>query len=142
MDADDTILFFKKRLSLMMFKSIGVMLALFWCVIGYAHDATYYSLHPKALQKAIEHCPSTTDNVSCSQLSAIAAHINESAYELRVNPQGYGKTILSLQELIAKQESALREDATQKGLQSSLSENKQHLQERLTIVKWLESPAS
>jgi hypothetical protein len=47
---------------------------------------------------------------------------------------------LSLQALISKQETSLREQPEEKLLQESLHKNKRSLQERLAIVKWLESP--
>ena len=44
--------------------------------------------------------------------------------------------------MIGKQEAALQKEANQPEIQSSLVENKRQLQDRLAIVKWLESPES
>jgi len=51
------------------------------------------------------------------------------AYQLRDDPQGYGKTILKLQETIAKQDSS-----------PDHIKIKGDLEERLAVVKWLTSP--
>jgi hypothetical protein len=105
-----------------------------------AHDERYYSLHPNALQKAITACPQKpSSTVSCEQLKNIASRVNDLAYQLRLNPQGYGKEILALQETIGKQEANPAEAST---LEPSLAENKRDLEEHLAIVKWLESPES
>ena len=115
-------------------------MASFWMTACVAHDERYYSLHPNALQKAITACPQKSPStVSCEQLKNIAAHVNDLAYQLRLNPQGYGKEILTLQETIAKQETNITDASTVK---HSLAENKRDLEEHLAIVKWLESPES
>lgn len=102
------------------------------------HDAQYYREHPKALQEAIAGCPAKAPQlVDCDELHQIAIQVNDYVYELRMSPQGYGKTILSLQETIAKQKSAHQAPTT-----TLLDKNKQELRERLAIVDWLESPAS
>lgn len=102
------------------------------------HDARYYREHPKALQEAIAACPATAPQlVDCDVLHQIAIQVNDYVYELRMSPQGYGKTILSLQEIIAKEASG--HQANRKGL---LDKHLQELRERLAIVNWLESPAS
>jgi hypothetical protein len=127
-----------------MIKSILFSAASLWAFMSFAaHDELYYSGHPNALQHAIEKCPENAPNlVSCEKLSEIASRLNESAYLLRVDPQGYGKKILELQEQIAEQEAALRTSADQPQVKVVLDENKRILQERLAIVKWLESPES
>ena len=127
----------------MMVQSIILILASLWGGLCFSVDANYYSTHPKALKKIIATCSeNNVKDLNCDQLKNIESHINESAYQLQSNPQGYGKIILDLQTLIAKQALALREGSNQSGLQSSINDNTQHLQERLAIVKWLESPES
>jgi hypothetical protein len=107
---------------------IGLMLSLI-ALISMAHTERYYNLHPDALQKAIAACPQKQPrDVSCDQLKVIALRVNKLAYQLRLNPQEYGKEILALQEAIAKQDNKNAET------------NKRDLRERLAIVKWLESP--
>ena len=106
-----------------------------------AHNERYYRLNPKVLQLAIADCPDKKPaDISCEQLKNIAAQVNELAYQLRLNPQGYGNDVLKLQETIAKQELSLSKASNQHEPQSSLMENKQQLEERLAVVKWLESP--
>ncbi len=126
-----------------MSKYVVLVLASLWVAACAAHDERYYSLHPKVLQKAITQCPKAHPvDISCEQLKHLASRVNQLAYELRLNPQGYGKKILSLQEVIAKQESTLQEASNPSELRSSIIENKNYLEERLAIVKWLESPES
>lgn len=124
-----------------MYRCFFLVLASLWVAACSAHDEHYYQLHPKLLQGAIEQCSlQSTADMNCEHLKDIALRINQSAYQLRMDPQGYGKQILSLQELISKQETSLRGNPEEKLLQESLHENKRALQERLAIVKWLESP--
>lgn len=126
-----------------MIKYVVLVMASLWVAACSAHDERYYSLHPNALQKAISQCPKSQPiEVSCEQLKMVASRVNELANELRSNPQGYGKKILSLQEVIAKQESTLQKASDAPELQSSIVENKKDLEERLAVVKWLESPES
>ena len=124
-----------------MMKYMIFVAASLWISTAIAQDAQYYRLHPHALQQALKACPKQSAvRVSCEQLATIASKLNASADQLRSDPQGYGKKILSLQEDIAQQESRLRTTDLTAALQSSLNENKRTLQERLAIVKWLESP--
>lgn len=112
-----------------------------WTAACAAHDERYYVLHPKVLQKAIALCPSKHPaDISCEQLKNMASHVNELAFQLRLNPQKYGQEILSLQEAIAKQESAARQVESASDLKIAMATNKHQLEERLAIVKWLESP--
>jgi hypothetical protein len=122
-------------------KYVFLVLSSLWVAACAAHDDHYYQLHPKLLQRAIEQCSlQSAADTKCEQLKDIAVRINQSAYQLRMDPQGYGQQILSLQALISKQETSLREQPEEKLLQESLHKNKRSLQERLAIVKWLESP--
>jgi len=100
-------------------------------------------LNPVALQRALEMCPAQSPKtVSCSELRAIALNVNELAFDLRTDPQGFGLKILSLQQTIAKQQRDLKSDSAQsEALSTSLKQNQQELERRLAIVKWLESPA-
>ena len=124
-----------------MIKYVVLVMASIGVAACSAHDGRYYSLHPNALQKAIKQCPQTQPKgVSCTQLKTIAVRVNELAYQLRSNSQGYGKKILNLQETIAKQEAALQNGSHQLELQASIHTNKHDLEEYLAIVKWLESP--
>lgn len=103
-----------------------------------ARDEAYYRVHPKALQDVIADCPQKAPLlVSCDVLHQIALHVNDYVYELRMSPQGYGQSILSLQEKIAQQERSKNEE-----VERAMNQNKQELQERLAVVSWLESPAS
>lgn len=112
-----------------------------WITTGFAQDEHYYSVHPDALRKVIVDCPKKqANNISCEQLNHLATQLNELAYQLRSDPQGYGKRILALQETIAKQETALDNTSEQAELVPLLNENKLRLEQRIAVVKWLESP--
>lgn len=94
-------------------------------------NENYYWHHPESLQKALNLCPGTQPKeISCEDLQRIARKLNDYSYELRKNPQEFGGEILKLQQKIGKK--------------SKLNENtaslKNELQERLAVVKWLESP--
>lgn len=106
-------------------------------------DENYYRLNPQALQQAIKDCPNKQPaQISCEQLAAINSSVHELAYQIQVNPQEFGKKILSMQQDLAKQRNVLQENPNQPELKKMVAENEQHLAERLAIVKWLESPES
>ena len=97
------------------------------------HDATYFKQNPKALQSAIAECPNKAPKgITCDALHEIAIKVNEWVYELRMNPQGFGDSILSLQQTLAKDSLTAIQ---QKKIQDEL-------RDRLAIVSWLESPGS
>lgn len=99
-----------------------------------AHDKLYFKVHPKALQEAIAKCPSESPKlVNCDELHQIAIKVNEYVYALRISPQGYGQSILALQQTIANQ-------VDKPELKTQYEQNLQELRERLAIVSWLESP--
>lgn len=105
-----------------------------------AHDAYYYRLHPKVLQKAIENCPEQQPaDMSCDQLKQAALRVNQLSLELRQDPQAYGKKILALETEIAQQEQAQQHQPSE-ATGKALARNKKQLQAYLAIVKWLESP--
>ena len=113
-----------------------MMLSALWAVDCSAHDAPYYHLHPKELQKAILACNAKqAKGISCEQLNRVASNVNELAYQLRLDPQAYGQHILSLQQRIAKLESEATPDL------AALADHKFELEQRIAIVKWLESPS-
>jgi len=124
-----------------MLKCIVWMLMVSWASVCVAHDENYYMMNPKKIQKVLADCPQRRpDGVSCEQLNQIAAHMNELAAELRQDPQAYGHYILSMQETIAQQIALSNQQKDSADLQAQLAKNQQTLRERLTIIKWLESP--
>ena len=126
-----------------MIKYIFLLIASFWGAAFAAQDAHYYSVHPVELQKALTQCSTNKSiKLSCEQLKEIAAKVNKLAYQLRLDPQEFGKQILLLQENIAKLESSLKDTSPSPELMPLLIESHRHLNERLAIVKWLESPVS
>jgi len=106
-----------------------------------AHDAQFYSLHPKELAQALEKCPAIHPNeVTCEQLDQYATRANQLVSELQYSPQVFGQKILALQENLANMALDLKSKTQNDALQASFDENKMQLRERLAIVKWLESP--
>lgn len=105
------------------------------------HDEAYYRFHMTQLQTVINKCPANPPaGVTCAQLQQIALHANVMADELRMNPQGFGQKILSLQETMSLDLASLKENHHQPALQESIILHKNQLDERLAVVKWLESP--
>lgn len=103
-------------------------------------DEQYYFSHPKELQQALKSCPAQKpQGISCEKLKHIGERMNNLAYQLQSNPQGFGSKILALQETIAKQE---MESKRAPEINASLTQNKHDLASYLAIVKWLESPES
>ncbi|MFY7697447.1 MAG: hypothetical protein ACOVQX_01280 [Legionella sp.] len=124
-------------------KAVIVTIIWLWASVSLAHNQNYYRLHPHILQEAIKQCPENIDNdTSCLQLRQVALHVNSLVDELRSGPQYFGKKILDLQQLIAKQEMVLQLEGHQTVTSLELAKNRQQLAERLAIVKWLESPES
>lgn len=105
------------------------------------HDEQYYLLHPKEIKQALSNCSSNNlKHVSCQQLEVLAEKTRRLIYELRLSPQGFGKSILKLQEKIASLKRELHKPPNQPNLKKSLEKNKLDLKQRLAIVRWLESP--
>ena len=126
-----------------MLKKIILTLSTLWMVSCSAHDEHYFTTHPQALQSSLHQCEmQNADDAKCQKLKAIASRLNDLALQLRSNPQDFGKQILVLQQTVAQQEAGLQKDGNQSELKASLSKNKRQLNERLAVVKWLESPES
>lgn len=105
------------------------------------HDEQYYVSHPKALLKAMKHCPARSDvAISCDQLKDIALRVNQLAYDLRTDRLAYGEQILALQEKRHQYEVELAARPQDVHLQQQLTALNRSLNERLFVVKWLESP--
>lgn len=108
-----------------------------------AKDEQYYRSHPKQLQEALKACPNQQpQGLTCPQIEELGGRLNNLAYQLQSNPQGFGHKILSLQETLAKQKSELKKNKTNTELKASVEQNKNKLADYLAIVKWLESPES
>lgn len=98
-------------------------------------DAQYYFEHPKALQTALHQCPSTTTELSCSELQELAEEFNKLAFILRSNPQAFGLRIIKIQnEIAALEHSQASDDKTK------LQALKKDLARNIAIVKLFESP--
>jgi SMC interacting uncharacterized protein involved in chromosome segregation len=128
-----------------MFKILVLGLLATLLVACTPHDEQYYRENPKELQKVIKECPdnrSTALTPTCNQLRTVATQVNLMAYELQVNPQQFGKKIISLQEHLADLKTQLQKNPADEESVKKMTAAKQELLERLAIIKWLESPVS
>lgn len=105
-----------------------------------AGNAEYYQLNPQKLQQALQNCPAKhPTGVACDELAELGAGVNRLVAELQMNPQSYGLSIITLQTTIAEQ-IALQKHHPSSHLQQQIGQNQQILRERLSVIKWLESP--
>lgn len=124
-----------------MFNRMCLIILAFWAVDCAAYDASYYHMHPAALQDAMKQCPDNPPKgLTCVELQMMAQQTNSLAFELQTDPQLFGQKILALQEAIAKVKLQLQEKPNEPALTTFLEQNNAQLLERLAIVKWLESP--
>lgn len=106
-----------------------------------AQSEQFYHSHPKVLQEALSHCSSKAPKaISCKQLQQIAIRMNQLGEALRTNPQAFGEQILSLQSELSLFEQQQLTDKDNPLLAKKIHQTKARLQERLNMVKWLESP--
>lgn len=85
----------------------------------------YYRTHPQVLQDAIKNCSTgQSSRLSCEQLANIATSVNELAFQLQINPQAFGKKILSLQETLARQQADLNTNPNQPALRETVKKMK------------------
>lgn len=105
-------------------------------------DVHYYSTHPAELQEAIEDCPDThPEGISCEQINDCATYANEMISEFHYNRQIFGQKILELQKSLHELSRELSQHRPHSyHLQENFDIKKMLLNERLAIVKWLESP--
>jgi hypothetical protein len=59
---------------------------------------------------------------------------------MQVDRQGYGKVILASQEKLAEQKQLLAKNKDNKQLYMEMASNQQEINERLLLIRWLESP--
>lgn len=122
------------RFYLFIMKKLIVLFSLIALTACSSQDKSYYLGHPEAMQKALNECPAKSPGkISCSELKEVAVKFNQMANELRLNPQAFGKKILSLQEQLA--------NAKLKGNEkTSIQKLDNEITERLIMVKLFESP--
>ena len=99
----------------------------------------YYYTHPDVLQEALKSCANKnyTDS-QCSNLKKIALHVNNLAFELQTNPQKFGIDIMKMQNQLSGDKTNSAQAVSQHKEKDSTLQ--QHLDYRLAVVKWLESP--
>lgn len=109
------------------------------------HDLSFYRVHPKDLQEAMNECPSQTPSTpSCEDLGRIALDINKLVSELEQNAQQYGGQIIALQTNLAKFRAQANQgtlsDKKKAILGTKIKDIQDDLAMRLAVVGWLESP--
>lgn len=105
-----------------------------------AHDEAYYATHPKVLQTELRVCERQGFTSSlCTTLRTLALHMNRDAKDLTQDPLAYGHRILDLQAQKASYEQALLKHPTPL-LKEKLRFIERDIEERLWVVRWLESP--
>jgi len=120
--------------------AIVAILGLTSCTVK---DEHYYQVNPDKLQQAMQACPGQQpQGLNCEQIEALAKRMNSLAYQLQINPQGFGTKIMQLQQTIADLQNQLKNEKDNSALQANLDQNKQNLADHLAVVRWLESPAS
>lgn len=118
-------------------------LAVSFLVACQGRDEHYYRVHPQALQEAVEQCPGDEPSgLTCAQLNAIIAEVNQLALEVHQSPQAFGNKILSLQTELANLQLQARKNPGRSETYKEIEAVKLQLEMRLQIVKWLESPES
>lgn len=105
-----------------------------------AGDVTDYQLNPQRLEQALANCPAKhPTNVTCDELTHAESVVNQMVIALQANPQAYGLSILQLQTTLAEQIAQQRQQPSLQ-LQQQIAQNQRTLQERLGVIRWLESP--
>lgn len=119
-----------------------IFLLLFLSGLIFASQIDYTKLTPTIVEKDLANCPENKPHVdfSCVELQSFAKRINDFAMQLQTDRLGYGRAILASQEKLAKQEELLAKNKYDRQLSQEIAANKQEINERLLIVKWLESP--
>lgn len=114
------------------------VLSLLFFLVGTVHAEDWF-LHPKALEKALGSCAtSSSQTVDCDELQSVAIQLQASASQFQRNPQSFGIKILHLQEELA----ALKMDSKNVSNRAEIKEKNRRLQEYLAIISWLSSPGN
>ena len=116
-----------------------------WCLvstISSAAEVDFAKLNPIKIEQDLANCPQKApqSNLSCDELKTFAERINDYAIQLQVDRQGYGKAILAAQEKLATQQELLAKNKQDKELSKEVAANQQEINERLLLIRWLESP--
>jgi hypothetical protein len=111
------------------------------------HDLQFYRTHPRALQTAMDQCPSqNASNPSCEELSRVALDINKLVFELQQNAQLFGVHLMGLQAELATLQAEAKSNSLslekRKDLTKKIKAMQEDLSMRLAVVEWLESPES
>ncbi len=119
-----------------------IILLIFIGAASFAANVDYSKLNPVKIEQDLANCPNKSPRVklSCAELKTFAERINDLAIQLQVDRQGYGKAILASQEKLAKQQELLVKNKDNRQLSQEIAANQQEINERLLLIKWLESP--
>lgn len=107
-----------------------------------AAEIDYSNLNPVKIEQDLAACPNKSPeiNLSCAELRKFAERINSLAMQMQTDRQGFGKSILESQEKLAQQKELFAKNQNDKNLANEIAINQQDIQERLLLIKWLESP--
>ncbi len=122
-------------------KTLFILLSLLGSVfVATASDLTDYQLNPQKLAQALASCPQKhPTHVTCDELAQVGTLVNQLVISLQTNPQAYGFSILQLQTMLAEQIAQQRQQPSPQ-LKQQIAQNQRTLQERLGVIRWLESP--
>ena len=101
-------------------------------------SSSYYWEHPQQLRDALTACQNQHANPNCEKLYQIGYSMNVLALELQSNPQRFGSTLMKLQMELAEKKQA--QAPSKQSTHSLLEPIEQEIQQRLAVIKWLESP--
>src|SRR3989338_4638683 len=101
----------------------------------YARDDVYYLRNPAQLQSAMQQCQfEQSQDAACQNFNRLSGEFNRLANELRLSPQGFGLSILSLQQEMAQDKEKLSKQPTDKNLVAAIAVKQRDLAYRLAIV--------
>lgn len=123
------------------------VLALITLILGGCSERSEddYRNNPKALQETLARCPNTQPKgITCENLQVLSENMTALAEQLQLNPQGFGKKILTLQVNLAEKINILKMTSPSPSdhLTKECRKTERELADHLAIVKWLESPVS
>lgn len=115
---------------------------LFFGSISLAAQVDYNKLDLKQLKQDLESCPKLEpgSGISCLELREVAQRINDLVVEMQLDRQGFGRLILDEQVQLAKQLELREQHGGTPDLDTKIENLQQNINERLAIIKWLESP--
>lgn len=126
-------------------KNYFCIIALMAIILGgcSSRGEDYYRQHPERLQEAMGRCPENPPRgLTCEELAVLGKKMTLLAQQLQMDPQGFGKKILALQNILAENINTLRHHPHAAPLEKECHRTEHDLETHLAVVRWLESPVS